>query len=435
MKKKPPIKGRSVAILLAATLLVLPGVLWAQEPLTLEQCYRLAEKNYPLHAQYDQLLNVNQLKVKNLNKNYLPQINVNGSASLQSEVTQVEIELPKGLPELSMPELAKDWYKVTLDVNQVIYDGNVTGYQKKVEAVSLQVDQKGVDVEIYKLKDRVNQLFFTILLIDQNKKIVESNRERIISKLKEVESAITNGSMLEMNADLLRAEMIRLDQQMSELNHDRSAGYEMLSELLSTPVAETTPLALPEVPLPTEAFENSRPEYQLFDLQRTKTDVMRSMVTTRWNPKFSAYGQGGYGRPGLNMLENDFKGWWLIGARLTWNPWNWNLNKNEKKILSLQSEVLKSQQETFDKNTRMSAVKEFSEINKVAGLLEQDQKIIDLRARITKTSSSQLDNGVITSSDYIARLNEESLARLSLEVHRLQLVKAKLNYLYTLGKL
>ncbi|MCX6277000.1 MAG: TolC family protein [Bacteroidetes bacterium] len=420
-------------ILVSAILLVF--TCQAQQPLTLDECYKLTEKNYPLKSQIDLIANANTLKVTNLNKNYLPQINVNGSVSLQSAVTQVAIELPKGFPELSMPVMSKDWYKLTLDVNQSIFDGNVTSYQKKVESYNLQSDQKGVEIELYKLKDRINQFFFSILLINQNDRLLKSNKERIDAKLKEVESAISNGAALEMNADLLRAELVRIDQQLTETRMDRVSLYLMLSELTSTTIPETTPLITPEISLPSAGYENNRLEYKLYDIQRAKIDVMKNMVTTKWNPKIFAYGQAGFGRPGLNMLDDSFKPWWLFGAKLTWNPWNWNGNKNEKKILSLQSEILKSQQETFDKNLKISSQKELSEMNKVMELLVQDQQIIDIRIRIAKTASSQLDNGVITSSDYIARLNEETLARLNLEIHKIQLIKAKLSYLYALGKL
>ena len=412
-------------------LLLLSGK--AQQPLTLEQCYELAETNYPLRAQYDLLSGSSALKTSNMKKSYLPQFNVNGSASLQSDVTQVAIVLPKGLPELSMPTLSKDWYKLTLDVNQSIYDGNVTKYQRKVEEISLQADQKGVEIELYKLKERINQLFFGILFLDQNEKLMKANRDRIESKLKEVESSIRNGSMMEMNADLLRAEIVRIDQQLTETKMDRTTSYLMLSELTSTQIPDATPLATPDVALPAAGFHDQRPEYQLFDIQVAKTDMMKSMVVTKWNPKIYAYGQAGYGRPGLNMLDDSFRPWWLFGAKITWNPWNWNGNNNERKILSLQADILKTQQATFDKNLKISSEKDLSELTKVTELLGQDQQIIDIRARITKASSSQLDNGVITSSDYIARLNEETQARLSMEMHKLQLVRAKITYLNTLG--
>jgi outer membrane protein TolC len=162
---------------------------------------------------------------------------------------------------------------------------------------------------------------------------------------------------------------------------------------------------------------------------------MKNMVNTRWNPKFYAFGQAGYGRPGLNMLSNDFSPWWLFGARLTWNIWNWNQNKNEKKIYDIQNDIIGTQKETFEKNLRIETESEIAEIEKLGELLQKDEDIVALRTKITHSASSQLDNGVITSSDYIARLNEETQAKLMLEIHRVQLVKAKIAYLFTLGKL
>jgi len=427
-------KGKSV-VLAAVLLIQLPVMMLAQDTITLDYCYRQAETNYPLHRQLHLLEKTNALKVSNLSKNYLPQINVNAGASLQSDVTKVAIDLPQGLPELTMPVLSKDWYKLTLDVNQMIYDGQVTHYQKQVETFNLQADQKAVQIELYKLKERINQIFFSIILLQQNELLLKSNRERIETKLTEVRSGIRNGTILEMNADILQAELVRLDQQLTETFMDKSASCKMLSELISAPVPETTIFITPQVSLPVLLFEDNRLENELFKIQRSKVEIMRNMVTTKWNPKIFAYGQAGYGRPGLNMLEDNFKPWWLFGARLTWTPWNWNQNKNEKQILSIQDDLLRSQQETFDKNLKISSQKDIGEVLKYAELISQDEQIIALRVKITMTASSQMDNGVIPPSDYIARLNEETLTRLNLEIHKIQLIKAKLTYLYTLGKL
>jgi outer membrane protein TolC len=182
-------------------------------------------------------------------------------------------------------------------------------------------------------------------------------------------------------------------------------------------------------------FENKRPEYQLFDLQQQRVGTLKSMVITKWNPKIFAYGQAGYGRPGLNMLNDDFSPWWIVGAKLTWNFWNWNQNRNERQILDIQSDIIRTQKKTFDKNLRISAEKDISEILRLSEVVQQDEEIIALREKITKTSSSQLDNGIITSSEYISRLNEEVMAKIAWELHRIQLVKAKQSYLFTLGKL
>ena len=420
---------------LLPAMLVLPVSTLAQDTLTLSYCYLMVEQNYPLAGQLDLLAGSNTLKVKNLNKNYLPQININGQASYQSDVTKVEIELPAGFPPLQMPVLNKDWYKVTLDINQAIWDGNVTSYQKKLEDYDLQVDQTSVKAELYKLKKQVNQFYFTIILLNQNEKLLLSTKDQLYEKLKEVQAGIQYGAILQSTADALEVEIIRIEQREAETQIDRAALFNMLSELIDTEVSENTYLILPDLFLSDFNFQNQRLENQVFNLQRSRLEVMRSMVTTKWNPKFFAFGQAGIGRPALNMLSNDFEPYYIVGLKLSWTPLNWNANKNERQILDIQSNILLAQQQSFDKTLKIQSEKELSEIIKALDVMEKDQEIIALRKKISQSASSQLDNGVITSSDYVARLTEERQARLSYEIHRIQLAKAKLSYLYNQGKL
>jgi outer membrane protein TolC len=405
------------------------------DTVTLSDCYRQAEKTYPLARQTGMLEKSNELKIKNLNKNYLPQLNLNGSATLQSDVTELKLNLPAQFSSIQFPQISKDMYKITFDVNQSIYDGNVTGYQKKIETFNLQSDQQSIQVELYKLKDRINQTYFSVFMLQQNEALLNSNKNQLESKLKEIQSAVTNGAMLSSNADALQAELMKIDQQLIETRTNRTTAFQVLSELTSSTIPDNSKLVLPRVSIGSTVFEDKRPELQLYNIMQTKTGVMKDMVNTRWNPKLYAFGQAGYGRPGLNMLSNDFTPWWYIGAKLTWNIWNWNLNKNEKKIYDIQNDIIGTQKETFEKNLKIEASSDLAEIEKLGELLQKDEEIIALRTRITHTASSQLDNGVITSSDYIARLNEETLAKLALELHRIQLVKAKFAYLFTLGKL
>ncbi|MFH1937647.1 MAG: TolC family protein, partial [Bacteroidota bacterium] len=411
-------------------ILVQTASVQSQDTITLDYCYRMAEQNYPLAGQIDLLASSNVLKIKNLNKNWLPAINVNGQLSYQSDVTKVEIDLPAGFPPLQMPVLEKDWYKATLDVSQTIWDGNVTRDQKKLEEVNLQVDQTSVRAELYKLKERVNQFYFSIILLNQNEKHLISTRIQVGEKLVEVKAGIHYGAVLQSTADALEAEIIQIDQRLTETRMDRTGLFHMLSELLGVDVPESSHLILPNPSITGYSYQNMRLENEVFDLQRARLEVMRNMVTTKWNPKFFAFGQAGVGRPALNMLANDFEPFYVVGARLNWTPWNWNANKNEKKILEIHSSILLRQQESFDKNLKIQAEKDLSEILKNLEVMEKDREIIVLRERISLAASSQLDNGVITSSEYVTRLTEERQARLNYEIHRIQLARAKLAYLY-----
>ncbi len=409
--------------------------LQAQDTITLDHCYQLAEQNYPLAKQIDLLAGSNGLKIKNLNKNWLPTVNLNGQVSYQSDVTKVEIVLPAGLPALDMPELSKDWYKATLDIGQTIWDGNVTSYQKKLETMNLEVDQTSVKADLYKLKEQVNQFYFSIILLNQNEELLLSSKEQLEEKLKEVKAGIEFGAVLQSTADALEAELIGLGQRITETRADRSGLFHMLSILLSVEIPENTTLLMPDPNISNYTYQNKRLENDVFELQRSKLDLMQSMVTTQWNPKFFAFGQAGIGRPALNMLSDSFDPFYLVGIKLNWHILNWNANKNEKKILGIQSDIILTQQASFDKNLQIQAEKNLTEILKTLDVIKQDHQIIALRQKITQSASSQLDNGVITSSDYVTRLTEERQAKLSYEIHWVQLVKAKLAYLYDQGKL
>jgi outer membrane protein TolC len=430
---KPPLTVAGYCFFLAVV--ALPATLSGQDTLTLPESYRLAEQNYPLAGQVELLSASNSLKIKNLNKNYLPQLTVNGQATWQSDVTQVEIQLPPPLPAPEMPVISKDMYKVTFDISQSVWDGNVTRYQKKVETMNLQVDQTNIQAQLYQLKERVNQYFLVVVLLNENEKLLNSTKSQLQEKLGELEAGILYGAVLQSAADALRAELISLDQRLDELRIERSTAYHMLSDFLSSDIPETTILALPEALIDDPAWENRRLENEVFNLQQTRLGIMRNMVTTKWNPKFYLFGQGGIGRPGLNMLSNNFEPFGIVGIKATWIPWNWNANKNEKKILELQSGIVKTQQSAFDRNLKVQSDRDLGEIRKARAVLGKDREIIDLREKISDAASHQLDNGVITSSDYVNRLTEERQAKLNYEIHRIQLIKAQLAYLFNQGKL
>jgi len=409
--------------------------LQAQDTLTLETCYRMVEQTFPLADQIDLLAGSHDLKVKNLNKNWLPTVSVNGQVSYQSDVTKVEITLPSPLPSLDMPQLSKDWYKATLDVSQAIWDGNITSYQKKLEEMDLEVNQTNVRAELYQLKEQVNRFYFSIILLNKNEELLLSTKNQLGEKLKEVTAGIEYGAVLQSVADALKAELYGIDQRLIQTRMDRNGLFRMLSELLSAELPETTLLAMPDPVISDFTYQNNRLENKVFDLQRNRLGMMQRTVTTKWNPKFYAFGQAGIGRPGLNMLSPDFEPFYIVGLKMNWALLNWNANKNEKKILGIQSDILGTQQAAFDKNLKIQSEKELTEILKSTEVIKQDEEIIALREKISQTASAQLTNGVITSSEYVSRLTEERQARLAYEIHKIELVRAKLAYLFDQGKL
>jgi len=405
----------------------------AQQPdtISLNYCQQLALDNYPLIKQKALLSEAAGLKIKNLSTNYLPQISLNGQATYQSAVT----EIPKISPMFDFPSMSKDQYKVTLDVNQMIWDGGSTSAQKKLETTGLQVDQLAVDVEIAKIKERVNLIYFNILLAQQNEKVIGNIQDELRSKLKKTEAGISNEVLLQSNADVLKAELIKTEQQLIELANSKNAALNMLSEFINRPLYVTTVFKTPDNNTIEAVYDNKRLEMQLLDLQINKLDISKSLVNTKVMPRFYAFGQGGYGRPGFNMLSNDFDFFYIVGAKMSWNISGFYQSGREKRIIDIQKNILNTQKETFDKNLKIASQKDAADITKYKQLIGKDDEIIRLRQNITKTASIQLENGVITATEYVTELNAEMQAKLNLELHKIQMKMAEINYLTSMGKL
>lgn len=393
--------------------------------LSLKDCYRTAYENYPNAKQKDYYKSINDLKLKNLGVNYLPQISFKGQATYQSEVTKLNISLPMFKPE----ELNKDQYKLTLDVRQLIYDGGSTSSLKETESKQVLVDNQKVEVELFGLKSRINDLYFSVLLLQEKKKVNETVKKDLQDRIAEMESRIRNEAALPSSLYMLQAQLIQTDEDIHSIETDRQSSLKMLAELIGTAIPEGVSLAVPETtnPVYDNDFSN-RPEYKLFALQKEQMNSYTDVVSTRILPKLSAFGQAGYGRPGLNMLDNTFQPYYMVGLSLTWNPINWNSDNNEKQIYSVNSKIIDSQKDTFDKNLKVSLEKYKSEIGKYEDLIRKDEELISLRDKIVSSVYSQMQNGTVTPTIYLTELNNRTQSQILLETHKVQLLQAKINY-------
>jgi len=397
----------------------------------IQLCYQKAAKNFPLIKQKEMVNNVGELKIKNLNSNYLPQINLNAQATYQSDVTKMSLNIPG----IKIPENSKDQYKATLDINQLIWDGGSISGQRKVENINIQSDQQNLETEIYKLKERVNQLYFNILMLKGNNELLEISKKDISLKLQKIESGVKNGVINESNSDNLKAEIIKIDQKIIEIKSVEKANIEMLNELTGMEISDNSVFTSPEIAVNSTIFENIRPELKSFEINKNKLSATQNVLSSKLMPKIYGFGQLGYGRPGLNMLSNDFQSFYIVGAKLSWNIWNWNQTKTDKKILDIQKDIISNNKEVYQKNMKMSYQRDIAEIDKFTELILKDLEIINLKTKIAKNSSSQFDNGYITSNDYLNDVNAETMAKINYEIHKIQLVKAKFDYMVNLGKL
>ena len=419
-----------VFLFLLITLLICNPVFSQEQPITLDRCLQQAELQFPLLKQKDLYGKIADYNQANIKTNFLPQTNLNGQAGWQSDVTK----LPIKIPNINVPTPAKDNYKLTLDVNQLIFDAGTTKRQEELEKINLELNRQGVDVEIYKLRDRVSQIYFGILLLKENEEALKITRGDIESREKKIESQVNHGAMLASNLTVLQVEVLKIDQALAELHFSQESLIQSLVELTGINMTSNSVLQLPEPNIDGGAADIKRPEIKLFELQKDRLSGMDKLTETKTKPRVLGFGTLGYGRPGLNMLSNDFKGYAMLGAKLSWNVWNWNQTNNERQVFGVQKSIIETQKESFNQNLKIALQNNRSEINKYQSLIETDNRIIQLRNEITLSSASQLDNGVITSTEYLTEVNAELQARLNLKTHQLKLTQAKIDYLITLGQ-
>lgn len=399
-------------------LLIATGALQAQS-LTIETCYTLAAENYPLVKQRELLTKSNEYTLQNLSKGYLPQLTLAGQATYQSEVTQV----PISVPGMNVPVLSKDQYKFYGEVTQTLFDGGVIKQQKLTQQSNLQVEQQKLEVELYKIRDRINQLFFGILLVDEQIRQTELLKQDIALGLKKTEAAIANGTAFRSSADVLKAELLNADQRTTELKAARIAYAEMLGLFINRQLDAGTALEKPKALVVSPDI--NRPEITLYDSQNKTIDAQYKMLTARNLPRLNLFVQGGYGRPALNMLSNDFEAYYIGGVRLNWSLSGLYTLKKDKSLLDLNRQTIAVQKETFLFNTHYTLRQQSAEVNKYSALLTSDNDIIALRTRVKQTASAQLENGVITSNDYLREVNAEDKARQNKIVHEIQMLMAQ----------
>lgn len=412
-------------------LLINISVLYSQDsPFTLKDCYKIAYENYPNAKQKSYYKSINTLRLDNIGINFLPQISFKGQATYQSDVTKLGLNIPMFQPNV----LSKDQYKLTMDVRQLIYDGSNTSSLKTVESKQVAVDEQKVEVDLFTLKQKINDLYFAILLLQEKKKVNELLVSDLKSRITETESRIKNETITVNNLYILQAQMLQTEQEIQNIENDKLGSLKMLGELIGYNISESSVLSKPE--LQQIKYDNdfsARPEYKLFDYQKDQLNSYTDVVNSRVLPKISAFGQAGYGRPGLNMLDNSFQPFYVVGLSVSWNPINWNSDNNEKQIYQINQKIVDSQKETFDKNLKVVLEKYKSDIDKFEDLIKKDEELISLREKIVAVTYSQLQNGTITSTVYLTELNNKTQSQLMLETHKVQLLQAKINYLTTKG--
>ena len=396
----------------------------AQQSLTLEDCHALANKNYPLAKQIGLLQQKSDYEVNALQAGKLPKIDLVAQGSYQNQVTTI--------PNPVLEPVNKDQYRANFDVNQLIYNGGLIDANTKLQEAQRKTQQQQVEVSLYQIKTRINQLFFSILLLQERKEILILKQDQLFSKIREVNAGIKFGAILPASEKVLEAENLKIKQQLSEIQFDKKRLFENLSSLTFTIFRETTTLQKPII-ITDETSQNNHPELKYFELQDQQIEVMKTVISKNKLPKINAFGIAGYGNPGLNMVDNSFQPILMVGVRANWNVFDWNKSKAEKDALTVSSQIVATEKETFLLNNSLQMQEMDNEIMKSQEIIKTDTEIISLREYVEKSANSQLKNGVITTSEYLVEFTNLYEARTNQKLHEIQLALAKANYQVSKG--
>ena len=400
---------------------LLPSLLViAQERLSLQESYNLAEKNYPIGKKSQLLEETTNLENRILKKGSLPKLELNAQATYQSEV----IQFPLKLPNMTVNPPNKDQYRSTVEANQLIYNGGQIAANTRLKTAELKSQQQEVAVTLYALKNRINQYFFQVLLFQEQRDLLGSKMEQLKARAQEIESAVKYGAALASSSEVLQAEMLKIEQQLTENHYNRKTALVNLSLLLAHNLDEKVELIRPAISLQQKG-NSKRPEIKLFTLQQDQLEQSKVLIDKSKSPKIVGFMQAGYGNPGLNMLDNSFQDFYIAGVKLNWTLFDWGKTKEQKQAVSLAQQMIAIEKETFELNNSLQLQESLNEMNKYQDLLTKDVAIIQLRKKVLDSSTVQLKNGAITSSEYISELNQFFEAQINQQVHEIQLLLTK----------
>lgn len=404
---------RTIVVLLMTCLF---GHLPLRAQLTLNVCREKAKENYPLIRQYRLLDLAEKYDLENADKGNLPQVVLSGKASYQSSVTTI----PISVPGVSIKGLPKDQYALVAEVKQNVWDGGKIRAQKEQAQAEAEEHRRQVDVNLYQLNERVDQLYFGILLQDEQLKQNTLLLEELKRNYRQVSSYIKNGIANAADLDAVQMEILSAGQQRINIAANKKAYLKMLALLIGQELPDDMTLKKPEIPV--ASLENQRPELKWFDAQLHNLNVRENGLKTTYKPNFSLFAQGGVGNPGLNLLKNGWEPYYIIGARLTWNFSSLYTLKNDRLKLDAQRQLVLSNRDVFLLNTQVQVLEQDEAANALRQQMKEDDEIIRLRTNVRKAAEAKVAGGTLSVTEMLRELTNESLARQNKVAHEIQLL-------------
>ena len=385
---------------------------------TVNDCYAKAQANYPLIRQHGLIEKSRDYNLSNAGKGYLPQVTFSAKASYQSEVTEIPVSIP------GVKGMNKDQYGATVDINQVVWDGGIIKSKMETVRASADVEAKTLEADLYAINDRVNQLFFGILLFDAQ---IEQNRlfqEELKRNYDKILSCIQNGIANQADLDAVKVEQLKAIQAKSQLTYQKSAYLDMLSAL----TGETMNVLVKPDEISFTGISIQRPELEMFHARINQLESQNRELNATLKPKIGVFLTGGYANPGLNMLKSGFSAYYIAGARLTWNFGNFYSNQNNKQLIQNNINSVLTQQETFLFNVNLDVSKKQREIEKYRDQMKYDDEIIALRISVKQASEAKIANGTLSGNDLMRDVYAEEMAKQDKIFHEIELLQAIYNF-------
>jgi len=412
--------------------LMISGAATAQDSLALFDCQRMARENAPRLGDLDVIQKMGETKIDQAGSAWYPSLDLNGRLSYQSDVVTVALTDPT-IP-VDFPDVPHDQYGLNLDISQNLYDGGLSRGKQDYEEALMAADLQQVEVDLHSLKGKVNQYYFAVLIQQENMRNLEIHLQNLESRKEAVQTAVQHGTLLETELHIIEVERLKVMKSMLELESRKKAYMQTLKILCGEEFNDQASLEKPIFESPGSGILK-RPEYRLFDLKHASMEAGKELMAKKRLPVLYAFGQTGYGKPGYNVMSEDWDTYYMVGAGLRWKIWDWNSTSREKELLGYRQEMLQTQRASFDKELETMLVQEEARIEQYELTLKMDQQVLDLQKKISEQAAVQLDNGTITATDFVTELNKENLARITLATHQVLLMQSMANYLTIQGNL
>lgn len=416
-------KLRTIWITAIMSMLTLPAV--AQ--LTLYECQQLARENYPLLQKYDLIKQTAAYSIENINKGYLPQLSLSGQASYQSETTGLPDALKSMLTNSGYKGMEKDQYRIALELNQVLWDGGNIKAQKKVASANEKMQAAQTDVAMYDVRNRVNELFFGILLLEEKLQLNTELQTLLQNSYRKLETQNAHGTAMKSDVNVIKAELLRAKQDRVALQSMRKSYLQMLAIFIGKEAESIDSLQKPVAAMPSVP-KNQRPELLLYATQMQQTQAQNDLLKAALYPKLSFFAQGFYGYPYYDMFDSMFnhnlKLGGIVGVKLSWNIGKLYTFKNEKRQLQLAQKQIETSQEVFLFNNSLQTAQETEAVHQYREMMKADAEIIQLLTAVRQAAEAQLEHGVIDVNDLLREITKENQAHINHSAHEIEMLKS-----------